>query len=312
MNNKVEILVGYTGFVGSNLNTEHQFDGVFNSKNIKAAFGCNPDLCVYSGIRSEKFIAEADPKNDMVSIENAVENIKKINPKRLVLISTIDVFKNPNGMDETVTIDSNGLTAYGLNRYRLECLATNIVKDCHILRLPGLFGKNIKKNFIYDLINFLPSILNQTQFNEFSMKEPLISEHYHFFKPGFYKLECTTNARLALREAFMRIGFSALQFTDSRAVFQFYNLNHLWKHIKITIENEIRLLHVAVEPVAVKDIYRLINGYEFVNEFLEENKIPNYNFRTKYDELFNGKKGYIFNKEQVLHEIIDFVRRETQ
>jgi hypothetical protein len=110
----------------------------------------------------------------------------------------------------------------------------------------------------------------------------------------------------------MRIGFSALQFTDSRSVFQFYNLSHLWKHIKITIENEIRLLHVAVEPVAVKDIYRLINGYEFVNEFLEENKIPNYNFRTKYDQLFNGQNGYIFSKEQVLCEIIDFVRRETR
>jgi hypothetical protein len=312
MNNKFEILVGYTGFVGSNLHLTHQFDSIFNSQNINDAFGSCPDLCVYSGVRSEKFIAEADPQNDMISIENAAENIRKINPKRLVLISTIDVFKNPNGTDETVTIDPHGLTAYGLNRYRLECLVTDIVKDYHILRLPGLFGKNIKKNFIYDLINVLPSILNQTQFHEFSIKEPLISEYYHFFKPGFYKLECTANARLSLREAFVRIGFSALQFTDSRASFQFYNLSHLWKHIKVILENEIRLLHAAVEPVAVKDIYRLVNGNEFVNEFLEEHKIPNYNFRTKYDKFFNGKNGYIFSKEQVLPEIIDFVSGETQ
>jgi hypothetical protein len=312
MNNKFEILVGYTGFVGSNLHATHQFDRVFNSQNINDALGSCPDLCVYSGVRSEKFIAEAEPQNDMISIENAAENIRKINPKRLVLISTIDVFKNPNDTDETVTIDPNGLTAYGLNRYRLECLVRDIVKDCHIIRLPGLFGKNIKKNFIYDLINLLPSMLSTEKFSEFSQKEPLIKEHYHFFKRGFYKLECPANAQNILHEVFKRIGFSALQFTDSRALFQFYNLKYLWKHIKIIIENEIQLLHAAVEPVAVKDIYRLVHGDEFINEFLEENKIPNYNFRTQYNKFFNGKNGYIFSKAQVLPEIIDFIRGETQ
>ena len=39
-----EILVGHTGFVGSNLNREHKFDMVFNSKNIEEAYGTNPDL----------------------------------------------------------------------------------------------------------------------------------------------------------------------------------------------------------------------------------------------------------------------------
>ena len=91
----MDIIVGYTGFVGSNIAAEHKFDYSFNSKNIGDAFGTNPDLCVYSGVRAEKFLANNDPDGDMAVINNAIENIKKINPKRIVLISTIDVYKNP-------------------------------------------------------------------------------------------------------------------------------------------------------------------------------------------------------------------------
>ena len=36
-------LVGYTGFVGSNLYENGSFDSVFNSKNISDAFGTNPE-----------------------------------------------------------------------------------------------------------------------------------------------------------------------------------------------------------------------------------------------------------------------------
>ena len=40
-----DILVGYTGFVGSNLYMQHNFNGVYNSSNIKDAYGADPDLC---------------------------------------------------------------------------------------------------------------------------------------------------------------------------------------------------------------------------------------------------------------------------
>ena len=50
-------LVGYTGFVGSNIASSFKFDRLFNSKNIKEAYGLNPDLCVYSGVRAEKYLA---------------------------------------------------------------------------------------------------------------------------------------------------------------------------------------------------------------------------------------------------------------
>ena len=36
-------------------------------------------------------------------MKNAVENIRKIAPKKLVLISTVDVYKAPNGKDTNLT-----------------------------------------------------------------------------------------------------------------------------------------------------------------------------------------------------------------
>ena len=40
-------IVGYTGFVGSNICDTTEFDAYYNSKNIEEAFGTCPDLLVY-------------------------------------------------------------------------------------------------------------------------------------------------------------------------------------------------------------------------------------------------------------------------
>ena len=55
-------LVGYTGFVGSNLYTQGKFDCVYNSKNITEAFETYPDLLVYAGLRAEKYLANQAPE----------------------------------------------------------------------------------------------------------------------------------------------------------------------------------------------------------------------------------------------------------
>jgi hypothetical protein len=41
-----------------------------------------------------------------------------------------------------------------------------LVRDCHVVRLPALFSRNIKKNFIFDLINVIPSMLTEHKYNE--------------------------------------------------------------------------------------------------------------------------------------------------
>ena len=99
-------LVGYTGFVGSNIYAAagDQIQAVYNSKNIERAFGTNPEILIYAGVRAEKYLANHAPEKDMRFIYQAEENIEKINPKKLVLISTIDVFKVPKNVDETLRL----------------------------------------------------------------------------------------------------------------------------------------------------------------------------------------------------------------
>ena len=75
----MKALVGYTGFVGSNLAANGDFDGLYNSKNVKEAYGTNPDVLYYSGVPAAKFIANKFPEMDMSIMKGAVENIRKIN-----------------------------------------------------------------------------------------------------------------------------------------------------------------------------------------------------------------------------------------
>ena len=305
----MKILAGFTGFVGGNIAAACKFDMLCNSKNISEAFKTNPDLLVYSGVPAEMFLANNNPAADKAVTDNAADNIRKINPKRLVLISTIAALDNPVDADEDVQINPERLTVYGLNRLDLEKKANNIVKKCHVIRLPGLFGSGIKKNFIYDMINFLPAMLNKAKYDELSAKEPLIAENYIGLNNGFYKLVpdlVRDNEKKAkLKEAFLRCSFSALNFTDSRSVFQYYNLLYLWGHIKTVIEYDIPLLHTAAEPVSAGKLYEHIYGKPFINELP---KPPfNYNFKTKYADAFGGKDGYIFTANQVMKEISEFM-----
>lgn len=298
-------LVGYTGFVGSNLYEAGEFDAVYNSKNIQEAFGTNPDLLVYAGLRAEKYLANNEPKKDLEQIRIAENNILRINPKKLVLISTIDVFKKPSGVDENSVIETDGLHAYGYNRYLLECWVRENYPDALIIRLPGLFGKNIKKNFIYDFINVIPFMLKEDKYLELSQRNPEIMNYYVKQDNGFYKVSVKDEEREGLKNMFKESGFSALNFTDSRSRYQFYYLKNLWADINTALKAGIKLWHPATEPVSVEELYKYLTGEEFVNEL---DGIPaDYDYRTIYDAAFGGSSGYISDKAKVLKDIKRFV-----
>ena len=181
-------LVGYTGFVGSNLYRSYKFDKIYNSKNIEESFGTNPDLLVYAGVRAEKYLANNNKEKDYEIILNAEDNIKKINPKKIVLISTIDVYKNPISVDENTNIDVEDLHPYGYNRYKLETWVKENFSNYLIVRLPGLYGENIKKNFIYDYINIIPFMIKKEKMEELVKDESSIINYYSLNDNGFYKL----------------------------------------------------------------------------------------------------------------------------
>ncbi len=301
-------LVGYTGFVGSNICAKAAFDGLYNTKNIEEAYGTEPDLLIYAGLRAEKYLANTAPEKDMALIEEAEENIRRIRPRRLVLISTIDVFKDPAGADEDTEIVTEGLHPYGYNRYRLEEWVRADYPDALIIRLPGLFGQNIKKNFIYDYIHVLPFMLRQDKFTELSAREPMLLDAYEKMDNGFYRLRAEKKDAEELKACFLRLGFSALNFTDSRSRYQFYDLSRLAGDIERASELDLRLWHPATEPVSAGEVYEFLCGGHFVNELPGTPAF--YDYRTKYAEQFGGQGGYIMDKRAVLSAIREFVQQE--
>lgn len=298
-------LVGYTGFVGSNLAASASFDGLYNSKNISEAFGTNPDVLYYSGVPAQKFIANKFPDEDFKTVENALENIKKINPKKVVLISTVDVYKAPNGKDETAFMETENLHPYGANRLWLEQQVMANFEDYLIVRLPGLYGQNLKKNFIFDFLTFLPSMLNGAKFAELNAKNTDVEKFYTLQDNGFYTLNADADKAEA-KKVFEDVGFSALNFTDSRGVFQYYNLKYLYDNIQTAIENGVKILNIATQPVTISEIYRTLTGGEFVNEIADVP--PYYDFCTQHAQLFGGRDGYIQTKEFVLNDIKEYVK----
>ena len=309
---KKEFLVGFTGFVGSNLAKKHHFDGLFNSKNISDAFGKNPDLLIYAGIPARKFYANQNPEEDLAIIKNATENIKKINPQKLVLISTIDVIDKPNNFCETDQIDKTKLQPYGYNRFFLEEWARDNFSDCLIVRLPALFGDNLKKNFIFDIIHPIPNVIEKSQFDILASKNSALKKYYQDNLDGFCKLteNLTKDDQAKLLTILKDLNFTALNFTDSRAEYQFYNLQNLWDHIEIALQNNIELLHLATEPIRAKDIYKHVFQENWQNEL--EGDPAKYNYKTIHAHLFGGNDGYIFAKNKVLTDIKSFITKNME
>lgn len=303
-------LVGYTGFVGSNIYVGGGIDVAYNSKNIEQAFRTKPDILIYAGLRAEKYLANTNPKTDMDLIEQAKENITKISPQKLVLISTIDVLKEPSGKDEYSVVDINGLQAYGRNRYRLEQWVRAQYPDALIIRLPGLFGINIKKNFIYDYIHVIPYMLKEEKYLELSAKAPELEQYYELQPNDFYRCrQITSEQKKLLKNTFQRLGFTALNFTDSRNIYQFYPLSRLRRDIDICLENHLTLWHPATEPVSVAEVYANLAGEAFQNEITSTPVY--YDYRTCFAECFGGQNGYLMNKLEVLRAIKSFVESEV-
>ena len=304
-------LVGCTGFVGSNLcrAAGDRIQEKYHSTDIREAFGTKPGLLIYAGLRAEKYLANHEPERDRQLIREAMENIERIAPENLVLISTVDVLKDSRGKDESSPAEEEGLAPYGLHRYRLEKQVRAYDPEALIIRLPGLFGQGIKKNFIHDCLHRVPTMLKQEKMEELCGKEPEIGRYYLPQGNGFFRVRSLSRGEeKRLTEMLGRLGFSALNFTDSRGRYQFYGLARLWDDLLTARKHGLRLWHPATEPVSAGEIYQRLTGEEFRNELPG---VPaDYDFRTRYADIFGGKNGYISTKEEVLAQIQAFVKTE--
>ncbi len=300
------ILVGGTGFVGGNLLATGNFTASYHSTDIENAFGTNPDLLIYSGVPAAMFLANQNPEADLDIMRSARDNIKKINAKKTVLISSICVFADSKGKTELDTPTAENLPAYGANRLQLEQWVREDFADALIVRLPALYGIGLKKNFLYDLHTITPALLKEEKYLELSAKSELAKHGYENANNGFYRLSGAVNTN-DLRSFFEQNDFNALCFTDARSRYQFYDLRKLWHDINIALQNDLKVLHLATPPCTAKEIYANVTGKDTFNNTL--NTAPfDYDLKTIHSDLFNGENGYLCTKETELSDIKNFMQ----
>jgi len=145
-------LIGYTGFVGSNLLDSTSFDDLYNSTNIGDFAGRDYDLVVSAGNRADSHRINNHGADDLAEIDALVDTISSSRIRKLVLISTVCVYPWGGAPDENTSLSPTDLTPYGANRLHQERRLSEAF-DTLIVRLPQLYGARLRKGVVYDLAN---------------------------------------------------------------------------------------------------------------------------------------------------------------
>ena len=104
---------------------------IFDKSTIEHAFQKQYDILIYAGVPGIKYLANANPVEDMKAIQVARDNILNIDAKKKVLISTIDA---------SFELGDSQASVYGIHRRMLENM---VAHECRIIRLPALFGSTV-------------------------------------------------------------------------------------------------------------------------------------------------------------------------
>ncbi|MDD4849396.1 MAG: sugar nucleotide-binding protein [Gemmiger sp.] len=301
-----DLLVGSTGFVGGNLAAAHTFGRAVHGSNVAESYGTAPALCVYAGVPAAMFLANADPAADLAVMAAARQNLQQIAPRRLVLISTIAVYADSRGRDESTPPTPDGLPAYGKNRLTLEHWVRQDFPDALIVRLPALYGRGLKKNFLYDLKTITPAMLKPEVYATLAAQSPLVAAGYTLAENGFYKRN-GQGSDAALKEFFAAGSFNALSFTDSRSRYQFYDLARLWQDVTVALAAGLTTLNLTTPPVTAAEVYTAVTG-----KTGWKNELPrppfDYDLHSRYAALLGGQNPYLCTRAEELAAICRFMQ----
>ena len=146
-------LVGWTGFVGGALDARIAPVARFRSTDVDQLPAADVDEVVCAAAPAEKWRANAEPEADRAGIHRLVDALDGSRAGSCVLVSTVDVFADSRGVDETTPADTAQEQAYGRHRAELEEFVRRRFDDALVVRLPGMYGPGLKKNLVYDLIH---------------------------------------------------------------------------------------------------------------------------------------------------------------
>ncbi len=312
----MDALIGSTGFVGGTLGLRHGFGAQFNSATIHTAAGQDFDTVVCAAAPGSMFEANRFADRDGARIAGLMASLGKIRARRFVLISTIAVLADfASGADEDTAVFQTGL-AYGANRRALEAFCADHFANCLILRLPALFGAGLKKNFLFDIANPMPSMLPDAKLHDMAERLPTLLRDTlaHLYRRddalGMRVIDRAALDASGLRADFDRavtdIGMDAVQFTHADSTFQYYDLTRLWDDIGVCHAHGLSLMHLAPAPLRAGDVFHALTGRAMP---ATQARLHHEDMRTRHAALWAETGPYIAETETVLQQLIRFHRQ---
>lgn len=312
-------LIGHTGFVGGHLAQQAHFASRFTRVNISDSAGRRFDTVVCAAAPGSMFEANRFPERDQENIQALVNALSRITAKRFVLISSIAVLAHAARGDDETTTAFEQTHAYGRNRRALEEYCEKKFMHCLIVRLPALFGHGLRKNFLFDLLNPVPTMLPESSFARLcgELDGPLADLARHVFS-----LDQRTQMRVIDRHAFnvdprrpaleaavTTLGCSAVRFHNPRTTYQYYDMTRLWPDIEVALAAGLRHVHLSVAPLQAASIYRRLLGSEMPDS---PARVYCEDMRTRHSALWGKTGPYLVAADATLKAIATFFDNERK
>ncbi len=307
-------LIGHTGFVGATLARQAAFSHCFNSANMAASAGQLFDTVVCAAAPGSMLEANTAPDIDRARVQALIEQLSAIRADRFVLISSIAVLDDfASGADEGTQAFQTDL-AYGRHRRELEAFAEDHFAQPLIVRLPALFGDGLRKNFIFDLMNPVPSMLKPGRLDALveALSAPLGDwtrqlYAFHDEATGLLRLDrAALNAdprRARLEDAVVDAGFSATQFHNPQTTYQYYEMARLWADIGTALDHGLSHIHLVAEPLEAARIHEAVLGRPMPDS---PARLHREDMRTRHAELWGATGPYQFSARATLERLKTF------
>lgn len=309
----MDALIGNTGFVGGHLCRQHHFEAKFNSRNIEEAGLRDYDTVVCAAAPGSMFEANRFPDRDRERMTELIAQLARIRADRFILVSSIAVLDDFAGRyDESTTAFQTEL-AYGRHRRELEVFCQGHFADCLIIRLPALFGDGLKKNFLFDILNPMPTMLTDEGYRGLfhalspAVRDTVAAVYVWDTGLGMHVVDRMalerSGRRSALDAAVLAAGFSAIQFTNPDSRFQYYDITRLWSDIGRCKHVDLDVIHLAPEPLNAGDVYQAVTQRTMPSSTA---RVHCEDMRTSHSTLWGRDNGYIEDATAVLSRIVRF------
>lgn len=316
---RTDALIGHTGFVGGTLACQHDFATHFNSKNILSIIGREFDTVVCAAAPGSMFTANREPQRDREQIQSLTDSLGRIRARRFILISSIAVFADFAGRDDEGSIRFQDQLAYGRHRRDLEVFVENTFKDSLVVRLPAIFGRRLRKNFIFDLLNPVPTLLSKEKLAALSavLGRGLFGTLNDLYRSdpltGMMRLDRAAfdvdPMRARLEEAAITHSFTATKFHNPQTTYQYYNINRLWSDVCIALQAGLSHVHLVSEPLSVASIIHRLTGCDMPSN---DARLHHEDIWTRHASLWGRKGPYLDDAHNVMDQLAAFFASERR